>query len=535
MASVALAGAVLAPPPPAAAQPAPAQPAAIECQALANWLRGYDMRDFWQPNGMASGMLHAIFFRDDVAQVFGRPALEWAPAEARALAARAEQCAEEIMRERVRGWLGPMQQLSIHAQELAQYLALLAEARARVASSLHGLAEAEPTVPLLAFLQVLAGLGDDYRAHAELERAAQQLADPARAHAVDIVRAVPLLPRPEIAQTSRRVGEDVTRQMARFTDASRRRIAEGPATREEVVRLGELARAVEAAAPAILPQALATEIADRVAARQAEIRRVLTDRAIAAVNALPASWQAVSDLGRFRPEEWERPGWFVTPQAWQADLPALDAEQRRHVAAAVAARRDAMVEELLAGTLAGIARARFLGELNTAIGVFPPPGAPPEAAQRIERAALERAQAIGDASLREFRRELGRMPVEQQTLDELDGLLRDLEGNQPKPWLAAWTPRIVELIRNRRAEVVTALNRLEAGSFAGRIYEGQGVRVEFLNARRAVVSRFGSSSLVAVEEIGDGRVVLMLDGRQVVATREGRRLVGLGPALLRVR
>lgn len=173
--------------------------------------------------------------------------------------------------------------------------------------------------------------------------------------------------------------------------------------------------------------------------------------------------------------------------------------------------------------------------MNSAIGAFPPPGAPSEAARRIERAATERVQAIGEASLREFRRQLAQLPVEQQSLDGLDQLLREFEGARPQPWVAAWVPRVAELVRAQRADLLAALNRQETGSFAGRVYEGQGIRVEFLDARRAVVTRFGAASLVPAEEIGDGRVVLALDGRQVVATREGRRLVGLGPALLRVR
>lgn len=294
---------------------------------------------------MTSGSLQGHFFRDDVPQLFGRAALEWTPAEARALAARAERCAAEIQRGRVRGALGQMQDIAIRAQELAQYLPMLAEARARAAATLPALGEAEPSLPLLGFLHVLARLGDDRRAHEELARAAQQLPAAARASASDLVRAVALLPRPEVENLSRRAAEAYPGFVARFAEASRRSIAEGPATREEMARLTELARGVEAAAPALLPRPVGAEIANRVEARQAEIRRLLADRAVAAVGALTPSWQTVAELARFRPEDWERPGAFITPQPWQADLPALDAEQRRRVAAAVATRRETMTEE----------------------------------------------------------------------------------------------------------------------------------------------------------------------------------------------
>jgi len=528
-AALALASALLA-----SAPTALAQPNSVSCQALADWLRGYDMRHQWRPNGLTSGALQGHLFRDDVARVFGRPALEWTPAEARALADRAGRCAEEMQRGRVRGALGPMQQTALHGHELARYLALLAESRLLADAALGRLADLVPGLPLLGFVQALSRLADDGRAFEQLTRAAEALPGAERGLARDLVSALPPLPRAEVEGLSRRAAAELPGLVARFAEDARRGIAEAPGTREEVARLDGLARAVEAAAPAVLPRPVAAEIAARASARAAELRRVLADRAVAAVGALPASWQAAGDLARFRPEEWERPGPFVTPQPWQADLSALDAEGRARVASAVASRRGAMVEELLAGTLAAIGRARFLGEINAAVGVFPPPGAPPEAVRRIEQAALERARAVAEASLREIRREMAGQPASQASLDLLDRLLRDA-GTPPPPWQAPWRPQVVEIIRARRAEIVAALDRQEAGSFAGRIYEGQGVRIEFLDARRAVVTRFGAATLVPVEEIGEGRALLAMDGRQVVATREGRRLVGLGPELLRVR
>ncbi|MFQ3622672.1 MAG: hypothetical protein SNJ73_03910, partial [Acetobacteraceae bacterium] len=362
-----------------------AQPSAISCQALADWLRGYDARNAWRPNGMSSGWLQGHLFRDDVPRVFGKPALDWTPAEARALAARAERCAEEIMSRRVRGFLGPMQGLSGHANDLSQYLAYLAEARARAAAAMVALGESEPTLQLLVFRSVLAGMGDDVGALERIGRAAEAVPDPNRVRAVDLVRALPLLPRSEIEELSRRAEALAAPLVDRFREATLRSIDTGSATRAEAERLAQLARELDAASPAVLPRPIASELAARATARQAEIRRALTDQAVAAVAALPASWETVRELAQFRPEQWERPPLFTDPRPWQADLPVLDAEQRRRVSAAAAARRDTMIEELLSGTLQAIARARVIGDINKAVGTFPPAGAPPEAVQRIER------------------------------------------------------------------------------------------------------------------------------------------------------
>jgi hypothetical protein len=91
-------------------------------------------------------------------------------------------------------------------------------------------------------------------------------------------------------------------------------------------------------------------------------------------------------------------------------------------------------------------------------------------------------------------RALGALPVSEATIDELDQLLRDAEASPP-PWQVPWRRQAIDIITARRAEIAASLNRQEAGTFAGRIYEGQGLRSEFLDARRAAVSRFGAASL----------------------------------------
>src|SRR5690606_13746546 len=125
-------------------------------------------------------------------------------------------------------------------------------------------------------------------------------------------------------------------------------------------------------------------------------------------------------------------------------------------------------------------------------------------------------------------------PVEDASIDNLDGptLAYVRQSLAPAPTLQ---PLFQKEVATRRAEIIAALDKAEAGALRGRHYadrHGQ-VKLEFVDRTRIFMTMpDGQTAAGTYTEEKDGRVVVTLPDSSTVLTRTGRRLTG-GPVELR--
>src|SRR5690606_29634790 len=110
---------------------------------------------------------------------------------------------------------------------------------------------------------------------------------------------------------------------------------------------------------------------------------------------------------------------------------------------------------------------------------------PPPQAARIRAAADAKAAKVGEALLPTFRKNLADLPVEDASIDNLDGptLAYVRQSLAPAPTLQ---PLFQKEVATRRAEIIAALDKAEAGTLRGRHYadrHGQ-VKLEFVDRTR---------------------------------------------------
>jgi hypothetical protein len=157
---------------------------------------------------------------------------------------------------------------------------------------------------------------------------------------------------------------------------------------------------------------------------------------------------------------------------------------------------------------------------------------PPEQVTALKQAAAERRGRIAEAALPGFRTELGRLPATEEGLATIDDQV--LPGIAAFPASAeAEKARFAAVAQERRAAILATVNRAEAGPMRGRIYEGDMVRIEFLDRSRVVLSVPGAPPVPGTyAEEADGRVSITAGQMSMVMTREGRRLLA-GPVAVR--
>jgi hypothetical protein len=157
---------------------------------------------------------------------------------------------------------------------------------------------------------------------------------------------------------------------------------------------------------------------------------------------------------------------------------------------------------------------------------------PPAEASRLTEAATKRRREIAEAVLPGFRAELARLPASDETLTLIDSEVLGGIAAWPDS-AAAEKARFAAVAQERRAAILAAVNRAEAGPLNRRIYEGAEFRLEFLDGKRVVVTPPGEAPEAGTYgEEADGRVIVTAAGRSIVMTREGRRLVA-GPIVVR--
>jgi hypothetical protein len=217
------------------------------------------------------------------------------------------------------------------------------------------------------------------------------------------------------------------------------------------------------------------------------------------------------------------------------------AAERKRLDDAVTARQAAIGDGIAAEVVAGIGQsstgfedgfadieARSAPQLATLLT--------PAQAARIREAAEARRRAVADALYKDFAAELSKLPEEDASLDRIDRS-REAIGRWPGT-ASGEAQRFRQAAEERRAAILAAVNRKEAGRMSGRVYQsanGQD-KLEFVDRNRVLVTSGGHTMPANYVEEKDGRISITGEnGMAVTLEREGRRLQGWSSPLARTR
>lgn len=160
---------------------------------------------------------------------------------------------------------------------------------------------------------------------------------------------------------------------------------------------------------------------------------------------------------------------------------------------------------------------------------------PQAQAALVRDAAQARRQTLADELLEAFSAQLTKLPASDASLSEIDRLVG---GFVAWPASAApFKPRFEEVARTRREAILGVVNKAEAGSLRGRIYESADKRhkIEFVDRKKVFVHESGHTAAGTYAEEKDGRVTLTVNGNSIVLSREGRRLLGWQASMARIK
>lgn len=112
----------------------------------------------------------------------------------------------------------------------------------------------------------------------------------------------------------------------------------------------------------------------------------------------------------------------------------------------------------------------------------------PAQAARIREAADARRNAVAEPLYANFGAELAKLSEDEASLKRIDAA-RDAIGNWP-PVAGEQAPRFCRAADDRRAAILTVLNRKEAGPMAGRVYHSPNGRekLEFVDRNRVLIT-----------------------------------------------
>jgi hypothetical protein len=270
-----------------------------------------------------------------------------------------------------------------------------------------------------------------------------------------------------------------------------------------------------------LPQDEATQAVDAVAAqRTAALRGGVRNALLAQIAALPANPIGLSGLDQLM---------RTTRQSQEAALgPEIMAELGQAASARRAAIGQAMVAELTAAIETVPASPEGLQQLRRLSDPRLLALLPPADAGRLRTASEARAAALADAMLVDFNRQLDALPASDDSLLAIDGqVLPGLDALSLPP---AQKAKFEAAAKKRRETILASVNRAESGSLRGRVYEGAGFQLEFVDRSRVFLKVPGGQTVPGTwAEERDGRIVVTVNNEGMVLTREGKRLLG-GPA-----
>ncbi len=286
------------------------------------------------------------------------------------------------------------------------------------------------------------------------------------------------------------------------------------------------ARAALAAARDLPQVELRDRIAPEAAKRTEATRGAVRDRLLADIAHIPASLPGLDALGGLR---------RTLAKDYAAVFPPAD---RQAVSDAIGHREAAVGKEIADQMIADINGAidGMPAFNNIAVQTNPQllKRLPPAEAARVRSAADAKAERVAEALLPIFERTLADLAVSDESVDALEGpILADIRQSMASA--PSVRSRFEEAAAARRAEIVAALTKAEAGPLRGRHYADPkiGMKLEFVDRERVFVTTpDGQTAAGTYTEEKDGRVVITLPGSSTVLTREGGRLIG-GPIALR--
>lgn len=285
-------------------------------------------------------------------------------------------------------------------------------------------------------------------------------------------------------------------------------------------RLGQQARQQHAAA---IGEAGVSAVLAAIETRRGEIGAAIRDRLLASIAGLPANLNSLQAL------------YGIETQLAPPVAALMGSDGAATVRRAAAARRGVLGAEVGTAVVREIAAApiepgtfRKLEEMsgNAVLALLPP-----DAAGQVREAAEARRRQVTAAILPAFRRELGALPDTDDSLRRIDDEVQPEIDGLPASAAEA-KAALTEAANQRRAAILAAVNRAEAGSLRGRIYEGPLLKIEFIDRSRVIATgMMGPSAAGTYTEESDGRAIVEVNGQSMVFTREGRRLVS-GPITL---
>ena len=277
-----------------------------------------------------------------------------------------------------------------------------------------------------------------------------------------------------------------------------------------------------------LPQAeIEQTIAKPASAAVAATRAAVIDGLIGDVQKVPATANGLAALGRMGQ---------TLPQEHGA---ALGADGLAKVQQAVVQRREAAAEEIATALVAQIGQSSQgfdgFGDIDRRANEAFLPNLPAAQAAKVRAAASARRQALADALLKEAAPMYAALPENQESIDQINRTLAAI--NAWPPSAASFKPKFQELAQARRAAILTAVNKAEAGPLQGRIYASASGRakLEFVDGTRVFATQGSATAAGTYTEEKDGRVVLAVNQQSWVMNRVGRQLTGWAEPLTRIK
>lgn len=162
---------------------------------------------------------------------------------------------------------------------------------------------------------------------------------------------------------------------------------------------------------------------------------------------------------------------------------------------------------------------------------------PPPTAAKVRDAAARRRKDVADKLFDTTKAQLAALPATDESLDQIEHRILPAIATWPAS-AGAEKARFIDAVNGRKAAILEAVNRAEAGPMRGRVYEAAGGfgKLEFVDRSRVVLTAGDQSRAGTYEEQRDGRIFVTIPPEgTLVLTREGARLTGAGAPLKRVK
>ena len=296
-------------------------------------------------------------------------------------------------------------------------------------------------------------------------------------------------------------------------------------------------QAMQAAAPA---RELAAAMAHLTAEDIADIVTMPAGKAAAAMRKTVLDGM-VADIGKIPAD----PNGLLAIQQARQSIARVYADvfapaEREQIDKTIAARHAAIGDEITTAVIAEIGKSST--GLHDAFADIEARSAPqlagllsPAQSTRIREAADARRGTVAESLHKSFIADLAKLPEDEASLERIDEA-RDAIGNWPPP-AADQAARFRKAAEDRRATILAAVNRKEAGPVAGRVYRSSNglQKLEFVDRSRVLISSGEQTMPASYVEEKDGRISITGPDMAVTLAREGRVLRGWTTPLVRVK